>query len=459
MPLFDTTTTDAIPHARAATREEATFPALVRFFPTISVHRLPRTGTLTLGRRADASLVLPYRRASRDHAVIHVERTDAPTVHDLGSKNGTHVNAHRISPDTPRLLADGDVLRAGGALFVFRAHARTLPELEHDADAPHGLVGPVHMRAIHRAIDEHARTDHRVLLLGETGTGKDVVARAIAAASRPSAPFVALNVAAIPRDLFEAELFGHRRGAFSGATEARLGAFRTANEGVLFLDEVGDLPLDCQVKLLRVIEERQIRPVGADRTVAVDVRIVAATERPLRDMVLASTFRASLYNRLREVELTLAPLRARAEDLPSLVAHLLARAPHAARVAPDAIDPEALEALACHPFPGNVRELAAVLQEAARVATTDHLDAAAIRAALAARTVTPAREAGLAHTANTTALDPAAHAERTRLLTALETHAYNIRRTAVFLGRPRSYVYRAARRLGISLRRQVGDGE
>jgi formate hydrogenlyase transcriptional activator len=216
-------------------------------------------------------------------------------------------------------------------------------------------------RALRQALEQVALvspTDTTVLVLGETGTGKELIARAIHDRSpRREGAFVEINCAAIPSGLLESELFGHERGAFTGAVARRIGRFELAHQGTLLLDEIGDLPLELQPKLLRVLEEREFERLGSARTIRTDVRIVAATNRPLEDLVDAGCFRADLYYRLNVFAVDLPPLRERAEDIPLLVRHFLE---HHARVIGrriESIPPDVVEALVRHPWPGNVREL------------------------------------------------------------------------------------------------------
>lgn len=221
------------------------------------------------------------------------------------------------------------------------------------------------MRELRRMLERAAATEVPVLLLGETGTGKSVAARRIhAGGPRRSGPFVSVNCAALPDSLFESELFGHRRGAFTGAHEDRAGLLETAHRGTLLLDEVGDLPLAQQAKLLTVLEEGEVRPVGARRPVPVDVRVVAATASPLDRRVEGGTFRIDLFHRLALLTLRLPPLRERPGDLPALAEHFLARAALRHRVAVPELDAAVVEVLAAHPWPGNVRELAHSLEAA-----------------------------------------------------------------------------------------------
>jgi two-component system nitrogen regulation response regulator GlnG len=221
------------------------------------------------------------------------------------------------------------------------------------------LVGksPV-LLEIFKTIGKVAGSDVPVLITGESGTGKELVARALHAASgRAEGPFVALNAAAIPRELLESELFGHERGAFTGAVEARAGRFREADRGTLFLDEIGDMPVDLQAKLLRVLQSGEVTPVGGRRAERVDVRILAATHRDLDAEVRAGRFREDLLYRLRVVPIALPPLRERPEDIPALAEHFVARYAEELGTGPRWLAEATLRHLSAYAWPGNVREL------------------------------------------------------------------------------------------------------
>ncbi len=220
-------------------------------------------------------------------------------------------------------------------------------------------------RAALRLLERVAPTESTVLLTGESGTGKELFARALHALSpRRGGPFVAVNCAAIPESLVEAELFGHEKGAFTGADRRRPGRFELASGGTLLLDEVGDLPLAVQAKVLRVLDDRRYERVGGGATLTSDVRLVAATNRQLAEMVAAGSFRGDLLYRLEIFPIELPPLRERASDLPLLARHLLAEIGARLRLAPPQLEPAALERLAADPWPGNVRQLANVLERA-----------------------------------------------------------------------------------------------
>lgn len=231
------------------------------------------------------------------------------------------------------------------------------------------------MQAVKREIELVASTDSAVLIQGESGTGKELVARAIHAASaRSKGPFVRINCASIPSDLLESELFGHCRGAFTGATTDRRGVFVRAHGGVLFLDEIGDLPLALQPKLLHAVEEKEISPVGGSRTQLVSVKILSATNISLEEMVRKKRFRADLFYRLNTMVVTLPPLRDRGEDIRLLAIHFLTRFSSELGRRPPAVSPPVLEILNAYPWPGNVRELRNAMERAALVCTGDVLE-------------------------------------------------------------------------------------
>jgi transcriptional regulator with GAF, ATPase, and Fis domain len=310
----------------------------------------------TLGTALSNDFVLQDRTVSRFHCQIHVNDGKA-IVRDLGSHNGTVVNGVRIH-EAP--LAAGAILELGRNKLRFEL-GETHFGIPLSAHSRFGhLVGrSPQLRAAFRVLERAAESDGTVLLIGETGTGKDAAARSIhEASSRKDRPLVALDCGAIPAALLESELFGHERGAFTGATSSRVGAFQQAAGGTLFLDEIGELAVDLQPKLLRVLEAREIRPVGGSRTLPVDVRIIAATNRDLYQEVNSRRFRADLYYRLAVLEVHLPALRECHADLPLLIGELLDRL--GARQHPLSTNlqsPELITRLGSYGWPGNAREL------------------------------------------------------------------------------------------------------
>ena len=225
------------------------------------------------------------------------------------------------------------------------------------------------MQDIFKTIGRVAHTDATVLIQGESGTGKELIARAIHSHSpRWSGPFVARNCSAVPRDLLESELFGHERGAFTGATEQRAGVFEIAHGGTLFLDEIGDMPLELQAKLLRVVQERELTRIGGREVIKVDCRIIAATNQDLERAVQQGRFREDLYFRLKVVPVTVPPLRQRRGDIPELVAYFIEKVNREMSTTITGVSPEAQAVLNAHDWPGNVRELENTLVRAAVLA-------------------------------------------------------------------------------------------
>jgi two-component system, NtrC family, nitrogen regulation response regulator NtrX len=298
------------------------------------------------------------------------------------------------------------------------------------------------MRRVRVLIERVAPTEARVLITGESGTGKELAAAAVHAASRRGArAFVTVNCAAIPRDLVESEMFGHERGAFTGATERRLGRFELAHAGTLFLDEIGDLSGDAQAKLLRTLETGELQRIGAEGSQRVDVRVVAATNRRLEDAVADGEFREDLFFRLNVFPIRLPSLRERLEDLPALVTHLAERV--RPRQAP-AFTPQAIEALAGYAWPGNVRELANLIERLI-ILSGPTIDATAVRQVLRGGTPAPSAVPALGRPLSE-ALDDF---ERALIAAALAQAQGNVAEAARLLHTDRANLYRRMRRLGL----------
>ena len=305
-------------------------------------------------------MVLTDKTVSRIHAEI-VRTREGIILRDAGSTNGTFVGPIKIREV---FLAPEMLFRIGRAELQFRALDEVI-DIHPLAEARfEGLVGAaMALREIFAILDRVAPTQLTVMITGETGTGKELASRAVHTRSRRSSgPFIVFDCGAAPDNLIESELFGHARGSFTGAHEARAGVFEAAANGTIFLDEIGELPLDLQPKLLRVLEQREVRRVGETRPREVDVRVVAATNRDLRAEVEAGRFREDLYYRLAVVEVRLPPLRERLADLPLLVQHLLDRAAHNRGVTGIAADVQAV--FEAYRWPGNVRELQNVVERA-----------------------------------------------------------------------------------------------
>jgi DNA-binding NtrC family response regulator len=305
------------------------------------------------------------------------------------------------------------------------------------------------MRRVFEMIQKVAETDLTVLIRGESGTGKELVAQALHQRSpRRTRPFVAVNCAAISKELVESELFGHEKGAFTGADARRIGRFEAANGGTIFLDEIGDMAFETQAKVLRVLQEHEFERVGGTAPVDVDVRVVAATHRDLEEEVKAGRFREDLYYRLKVVELDLPPLRDRLEDLPALVERFsvqLAERLDRERVR---ISPEALARLACHAWPGNVRELRNVIERAGVLCSGERIEEADLQLDRA-----PAGDAPRPSDADASFRDAKRKAvedfEREYLLGALRENGGNISRTASAIGMVRQSLQQKIRELGL----------
>jgi DNA-binding NtrC family response regulator len=302
------------------------------------------------------------------------------------------------------------------------------------------------MQRVVAHIDRAAPTESRVCILGETGTGKELVARAIHERSaRRDRPFVTVNCAAVPSELIESELFGHEKGAFTGAAARHLGKFEQAHGGTLFLDEIGDMPAPMQAKLLRLLQEGELERVGGERPIAVDTRVIVATHRDLEGLVKKGTFREDLYHRVFVFPIVVPPLRERPEDVPLLAEHFARLVAEQNGWRPRGFQKDALDALARYSWPGNVRELRNVV-ERLLLLTDDAVDAALVRQVISVRT-SPAAAAGTGSLA-----ERVEAFERETVLAALSEHGFRASETARALGLERSHLYKKCHQLGIDLK-------
>jgi two-component system nitrogen regulation response regulator GlnG len=317
----------------------------------------------TVGRHPTNDLVLHDARVSSVHLELTRRSAGRVLMRDVGSTNGTWFGSQRIVEVE---LSPGAVLRIGDSVLELEAEPRAQAAAPaKETSFEHLVGGAAVMRELFAVLKRIAAKPLSLLVQGETGTGKEEVARAVHTRSlRSKGPFAVLDATTIPAALAESVLFGHERGAFTGAESRHQGAFERAHGGTLFLDEIGELPISLQPKLLRVLERRELTRVGGNQSIPIDVRVVAATHRDLRLEIEAGRFREDLYFRLAQVRVVLPPLRARADDVPALVRHFLEQMREPSGE-PISIEENALAELAKRPFPGNVRELRNVVVRAA----------------------------------------------------------------------------------------------
>jgi transcriptional regulator of acetoin/glycerol metabolism len=389
--------------------------------------------------RRRLELRLPGGTISSVHARLACG-PDAWRFIDANSRNGSYVNGER---STEAELRDGDILQIGNTLLRFRA------ALPGDADLDTVTAAPIapgfatllpHLAMSLKALESVARSAVPVLLLGETGTGKEVLARAIHSLSGRTGAFVAVNCGALAAGLIESLFFGHKKGAFTGATHEEIGFVRAADGGTLFLDEIGDLPEPAQAALLRVLQEREVVPVGGTRPVKVDLRVVSATHRPLDKMAARGTFRSDLYARLSGHRHELAPLRERREDIGLLIGELLGRLVSTGAKAPR-LGADVGHLLLTYDWPLNVRELEQCLTSSRVQAPSSSIRRRHLPAEVREPRVEP---------------PPLARPQeqpdeelRQKLLLLLEEHQGNVSHVARDLGKARMQVHRWLQRFGI----------
>ena len=405
------------------------------------------------------------------------ERRPAAVLLDLKLPDGTGLDVlrelQRRSPVTPVVVISGygslpdavEAMRLGAAEYLEKPVARerlydvlakalapvrfgkeVAPDERKDG-ARYGMVGRSEpLQRVYQLVEMAAPTRARVLISGERGTGKELVARAIHALSpRREKPFVQLNCAAVPAELIESEMFGHVKGAFTGAVAERRGTFETASGGTLLLDEIGDMSLVMQAKLLRVLQEGEVTPVGSSKSRAVDVRILAATSKNLLEEIEKGSFRDDLYDRLNVVNIALPPLRSRREDVPLLAEHYLRLASVENGLKPKRLTPRALDFLSQLPWRGNVRELRNLME---RLAVIVSRDAVSHRDVMEALHMTA--PAGGEDGAPLPLRVARSRFERQYILERLSKHRGNLGNTARELGIERTNLYRKMKQLGIT---------
>jgi DNA-binding NtrC family response regulator len=324
-------------------------------------HVLERGASCTIGRADGCDVPVNDRSISRRHVKLSLANDGVVHVEDLGSANGTRVGQQKLGPGERGTLLPGDVLEIGSVFIVVdRVGLR-------DTDPPRPVATSSSMEVLQGLVTRVAKSNLSVLILGETGAGKEVLAARVHNLSpRAEKPFLKLNCAALAEQLLESELFGHERGAFTGAVQAKPGLLETADTGTIFLDEIGEMPLPLQAKLLRVLEDRQVLRVGALKPRTIDVRFVAATNRDLVAESAAGRFRQDLYFRLNGISLFLPPLRQRIAEIEPLALRFASGRTFTDR---------ARRALESYPWPGNVRELKNVIERAVVLSDREVLDA------------------------------------------------------------------------------------
>ena len=414
----------------------------------------------TIGRSESCDVHVDDNEASRVHARLDHAKRYWELV-DNDSTNGLFLNGKRI---TEYPLAGGEVIRIGSTFYRFFINGIASRSQVFRVKAGPIVAGPA-FDEFWEVLDRAALSDLSVLVHGETGTGKELIASYMHEnGARNNGPFVPVNCAAVPHDLFESELFGHAKGAFTGATADKLGLLRKATGGTLFLDEIGELPGDCQAKLLRFLQDRQVWPVGAAKSYEVDIRLVCATNRDLEQLCTAGEFRSDLYARLADLELRLPALRKRVEDIPLLVAHFLGKHGDGQDFE---IDAKALEHLCTQRWPYNIRELESTIRRAilfagdTRVLEIDHLVGKVARPKFTPmETVLPTRRRDTVETEERSELDgatppagarPVEDPRAMRLRNALIRHEGNANEAAAELGISRSQLYRRAKKFGIDV--------
>jgi two-component system response regulator AtoC len=418
-------------HAPRATAT-AKLSLRIVFGERVVTRELPEQGELVIGRSRDADVFIDDRSVSRIHARLRVE-SEGVTIEDLASANGTRWSGRSLAPHLPTLVKAGDAVELGDVVIVIQRGGLRGSNAATPKSA--AFVGSPAMQEIERLIERVAPGMITILIVGETGVGKEVVAEAIHRKSRrANRPLVRLNCAAIAEPLLESEWFGHERGAFTGAVQAKPGLLEVADGGTVLLDEVGELPMGLQAKLLRVLEERAILRVGGLRPRAIDVRFVGATNRDLEADVRAGRFREDFFFRLNGVAIHVPALRDRREEIEPFARRFVAEAAEAADRAAPTLSKEARDWLDAYDWPGNIRELRNMMERAVLIATGDTITGAELPARLRPGLAAPGSIASAARVSKTPLRDAVAELEKEQVLDALARANGNQRRAAALLG-------------------------
>jgi transcriptional regulator of acetoin/glycerol metabolism len=403
--------------------------------------------TLRIGRSSNNDIVVDHPSVSRQHARLHTY--DGFALEALAATNPVRFGGRQLSPGDRVAIAPGEPFALGSLVGVIQPTRRpsspSLPRLP--LIPPGAIVADPAMIRLYEVVARIARSDVPVLILGETGSGKEVVAHAVHLGSaRTGGPFVRINCGALPSSLVESELFGHERGAFTGADRDKIGLLASASGGTIFLDEIGEMPLALQATLLRVLEEGAVRRVGATRSTPLDVRWVAATNRDLAVEAERGRFRKDLYYRLQGFVVAVPPLRDRRGEIRAIAHALAERGP----TGPQRLTEQLLGALERYDWPGNVRELRNVLGSAALVADAGPIDTGHLPAAITGRAAITRPGATVVAPPTSQALrDVLAEEERRRIIEALQCSSGNQSRAAELLGMPRRTLVKRLRAYGI----------
>ena len=407
-----------------------------------ATYNLPATGSLTIGRGESNTVRIDDPLASRAHACLHV--AEVMSLEDLGSVNGTRIKDQPIQRGERVSIRIGDTIQIGSSVLIVQRRTAPVEEMRPETLRDTGLAGDPKlpglpprgeaMQKVHALAERAAAGTINVLITGETGVGKELLAETVHRASpRRDGPYVCLNCAALSETLLESELFGHERGAFTGAVAAKPGLLETAAGGSLFLDEVGELPLATQAKLLRVIETREVTRLGSVKPRRIDVRFIAATNRDLEAEVGRGAFRQDLYFRFNGITLTIPPLRARVDEIRYLAELFARQICRDLGRAPAVLPPAIIGLLESYAWPGNIRELKNVVERAVLLSSSpiigpEHLPLDKL---------SPGSAPGSTPSPRVDTQKMSAPTERDKIITALNACAGNQSRAAEMLGMPR----------------------